>query len=295
MSISAKRVFTEASASPAELDWPFGWREEVIRSAAGNLETIRIPLTAEEALHPKEGYIMPERTEHDFISDNLCDMLRAHYEHHPEMAVFRNLIFQWDRLRIKPFAPDVAVVPGVKERDRNRTRFVVANEGTRPSLVIEVVSTNSRKADRVTKVRDYARVGVAEYVYIDSRQRKGETVWEIAGFRLEGGEYVPIVPDEDDAIFCESVGLRIGIENDDVWLEDANTGENLLTNLQARRALREAELRAAEAEAQVAEAEAQAAEAEARATIEGQARQAAEARLAEVETQLRQLLEKQNQ
>jgi Uma2 family endonuclease len=296
--MSTRAVVPEPATSSAEIDWSYGWREKYVRTPDGELETIRIPLTEEEALHPKLGYIMPERTEHDFISDNLCDMWRAHFENQPEIAVFRNLIFEWDRRGVKPFAPDVAVVPNVVDRDRNRSRFVVASEGARPCLVVEVVSRNSRKADRVTKVRDYARVGVPEYVYIDVRTRKGKTVWEIAGFRLEEGHYLPILPDEDDAIFCETIGMRIGVEEGKVWLEDANTGENLLTNLEAHRARRAAEVRAADAEVRAADADARAtAEAEARvlaetrAELEAQSRRSAEARLAELEAELRRLQE----
>jgi hypothetical protein len=161
----------------------------------------------------------------------------------------------------------------VRDRNSNRSSFVVAEEGTHPCLIIEVVSPDSRKGDRVIKVQDYARVGVAEYVYIDSRQRKGQVVWEIAGFRLEGEQYLPIVPDKDGAIYCESVGLRMGIDEGQVWLEDVKSGEELLTNLKAQQALR------AEAEAR--------AEAEGRAAAEAAARRALEARLAEMEAQLK--------
>ena len=70
---------TSIGSAPATGDWSLGWRYELVRSANGGEEAIRIPLTAEEARHPKEGYIMPERTEHDYFSDDLCDMLRAHF------------------------------------------------------------------------------------------------------------------------------------------------------------------------------------------------------------------------
>ncbi len=127
----------------------------------GGEEPVRIPLTAEEVRHPKEGYIMPERTEHDFLSDDMCDMCS------PEVAVFRNLVIHWDRLDVGDYAPDVAVVAPVRNRDKNRSQFIVADEGARPLLAIEVVSRSTRRYDRVDKVRDYARVGVQEYVYLD--------------------------------------------------------------------------------------------------------------------------------
>lgn len=81
-----------------------------------------------------------------------------------------------------------------------------------------------------------------------------------------------MLPDEDGALYLESVNLRIGVTDGRVWLEDAETGKDLLTNLEARRALRAAE---------------------ARATEEEQARQAAELRIAELEAQLQILRQQQ--
>jgi Uma2 family endonuclease len=257
MSLSTTTVHPPSVTETAEIDWSRGWREEQQRTPEGRVERIRIPLTAEEALHPKEGYVMPERSEHDFISDDLCDMLRAYFAKQPGMVVYRNLSFEWDDPAVKTLTPDVAVVPNVQEPKRNRSQFVVASEQTRPMLIVEIVSPSSREADRVTKVKSYARVGVAEYVYIDSRVRKGQILWEIAGYRLEDGHYTPMLPDEDGALYCATVDLRIGIEDGKVWLEDAKTGQNLLTHLETQQALEQAQQRATTAEARIAELEAQ--------------------------------------
>lgn len=59
------------------------------------------------------------------------------------------------------------------------------------------------------------------------------------------------MPDEDGASYCQSVGLRIGIENGKVWVEDTETGQDLLTHLATQQALRVAEARVAELEAQL--------------------------------------------
>jgi hypothetical protein len=101
-----------------------------------------------------------------------------------------------------------------------------------------------------------------------------------------------MVTDEDGALYLETLNCRIGLEGDRVWLEDSTTGENLLTNLQAQRALGEEKVarQAAEARAAAEEEARQAAEAQAKA--EAAARQAAEARIAELEAKVR-LLEQQ--
>jgi hypothetical protein len=177
----------------------------------------------------------------------------------------------------------------VRNRDADRGRGIVAEEGTRPLLIVEVVSPSTRENDRVKKVKHYARVGVQEYVYIDHWTRKGQEVWEIVGFRLDEGLYEPMVPDEDGALYCQTVGLRIGIENGKVWVEDAETGEDLLTNLAAHRALRAADAARKAAEAQAAVAAEARRIAEAQAAAEAEARRAAEARIAELEAQVRAL------
>ena len=274
-------------ATQAPVNEPLGWRYETVRSANGTEESVRVPLTPEEARHPKEGYVMPERTEHDFISDDLCDMLRAYYREHSEIAVFRNLVFEWNHPSIGNYAPDIAVVPNVRTRDANRTSFKVSEEGTRPNLVIEIVSRTSRKEDRVDKVRDYAALGIQEYVYIDLWERRGVPQRELAGFRLEGEHYLPLLPDEDGAIYLLSVDLRIGLDENRVWLEDSKTGNDLLTNIEARVALKAAEERAA-AEEVARQA------AEERAEAEEKARQAAEAQVAELKEQLRLLRSQSN-
>lgn len=136
-----------------------------------------------------------------------------------------------------------------------------------------------REGDRVKKVNDYALVGVQEYVYIDHWTRKGQTVWEVTGYRLHENRYLPMLPDEDGALYCETLGLRIGVEDGQVWLEDGSTGKDLLTNLKAQEALEET------TERLQAETEARAA-AEERAQQESQARQAVQAEIARLQALL---------
>lgn len=195
--MSASEPLTSAGApttQSAEPDWSLGWRYETVRTANGRTEQVRIPLTTEEARHPQEGYVMPERTEHDRLSDDLCDMLRAQFEQRADVAVFRNLVFTWDHPEVKPYAPDVAVVANVRNPEADRPQFVVAEEGTRPILVFEIVSRRSRADDRVDKVRDYARAGVQEYVYIDHLCVGSNTFGNWQGFACRTVTFCPCCP-----------------------------------------------------------------------------------------------------
>ena len=234
-----------------------------MRKAGGEIDIIQIPLTAEQALHPEEDYVTPDPHFQDLITAAISEMLRSHCIA-PHTLVACNLLIKWDNPALKKHAPDVCVIPNVRELYTNWTTFYVAQEETRPCLIIEVVSASSKEHDRVTKVEQYARAKVQEYVYIDYWTRKGQTVWEIAGFRLHGDHYLPMLPDEDGAIYCETVGVRMGVDDGRVWMENYETGERLLTN----------------------------AEAQAQAKKEVAAREAAEARIAELEAQLKALQEK---
>lgn len=249
-----------------------------MRLPDGTKDVIQIPLTADEALHPEEDYFMTDSRLQDLISAAVSEMLRSHITD-PHTVVPRNLLIKWDNPSLRKHAPDVCVIPNVRDSKTNWTTFYVAQEGTRPILIIEVVSASSKEHDRVTKVEQYAQAKVQEYVYIDYWTRKGQMVWEIAGFRLHDNHYLPMLPDEDGAIYCESVGVRMGVDNGRVWMENYETGEPLLTNEEAQSARRAAE----------AQAEAEAV----RADTEAAARQAAEARIAELEAQLKALQAKQ--
>jgi Uma2 family endonuclease len=251
----------------------YGWRIEYVTTPDGKRDPVQIPLTAEEALHPQEGYIMPENTKHAALIDSINEMLQARYANEPETVVFRDLIIEWDVPGLKGHCPDVMVIPHVKDREKKRGKFFVKQEGTRPIFALEVVSESSKDFDRVKKVDQYARAGIQEYVYIDSWPEGKNVFWEIAGFRLTGDHYLPILPDEERSLYCETLGLRIGIKAGKVWMQDYATGEDLMTNVEAQTARRIAEARAEYAEA--------------RATEEKAAREALEARVAELEAEIK--------
>lgn len=248
--VSIKPAIEQAKRA-TDVDWSYGWRYEEVRTSDGAVQTQRIPLTPEEALHPKEEYVMSERTSHTIIATELRNMLRVWSLQHPEMTIFSNLIFDWNHPEIGDYAPDIAVVPHVREPDADRGKFLVAEEGALPCLVIEVVSPATQRADKVTKLRDYARLGIREYIYIHSRTTRRGIVSEIVGHRLAQESYQVIPIDEDGAVYCETLSLRIGITNGNVWIEDALTGREFLGHIETERAYLAAEARIAELEAQI--------------------------------------------
>jgi len=146
------------------------------------------------------------------------------------VGVFRDLLIEWDIPDLADHCPDTFVVVGICDKERLREKFIIANEGVRPVLIIEVVSRRYRKIDRETKVLHYARAGVQEYVIIDRRTYRQQILEEVLGYRLVGSSYQSITPDEAGRIHCETVGLWISLRDGQLVMEDAVTGEWLKTS-----------------------------------------------------------------
>lgn len=209
-----------------------GWRFEVVTQPDGTTADVQVPLTALEFLHPKEGYRLPNSTFHDNVAGDAKDMLTRRYASNPDVAVFRDLLIKWDIADLGDHCPDTFVVFGVHNKEQNRTEFIVAEEGVRPALIVEVVSSRYRKQYRETKVVQYAQAMVQEYVIVDRRTYRKQVLDEVLGYRLIGGHYQPITPDEEGRILCETVGLWISLQDGRLIMEDAQTGQRLKTSVE---------------------------------------------------------------
>jgi Uma2 family endonuclease len=130
--------------------------------------------------------------------------------------------------------PRQYVVPDdfvVKDCDPGlRRTFKVWEEGRAPDVVFEVTSQKTRRKDQHKKPEVYARIGVKELFLYDPTQE------------------------------CRELGLVLRLEEGQLVMEDARTGERLLTEAEAAWRQQQAERAAREA----AEARARAAEEELR-------------------------------
>ncbi len=84
--------------------------------------------------------------------------------------------------------PDIIVVLSENLQKLSEERFTGA-----PDLVVEVVSEDSVRRDRIEKFLEYEREGVREYWLVDSRSGHGG----VDVFTLEQGSFVPLVPSEE--------------------------------------------------------------------------------------------------
>ena len=200
------------------------------------------------------------------------EALDNHFRTRPDVYVSGDLFLYHEennnRARI---APDVFVVFGVP--DHRRQTYLLWQEGKAPDFVMEVSSPSTWRADLGSKRDTYAKIGVPEYWLYDPT---GDYLApRLQGFRLVGGQYVPIPVRDDGALtgHSEVLGLELRLYPEDRFrFHDPVSGQDLLSLEEAERG-RDAESQARQAaESRLQEAEA--------------AREALETRLRQLERRL---------
>ncbi len=176
-------------------------------------------------------------------------------------------------------APDVFVVVGAARRDRSS--YMLWQEPKAPDFVMEITSRSTRSEDQGAKRGIYAFLGVQEYWQYDPTGDYLEP--PLQGFRLVERNYQPLpplaVPDGILALRSEVLGLDVRLERGMLHFYDPATNQPLLTHQEAEQARQEAEKAYQEAEQARQEAEQHV-------KHEIALRQAAEERIAELETRL---------
>ncbi|WP_295879475.1 Uma2 family endonuclease [uncultured Thiohalocapsa sp.] len=172
---------------------------------------------------------MIQGTEHAFCVTDLAVRLRRHFRNDPTRAVYSDVKIKWGSPGLKEPAPDIAVIPDIRDRDRPRQAFHVPVDGTGPSLVIEVVSPY-QDGDETDKVEIYRRAGVAEYLIVKTFEPLRVVNYSIQGYRLVEGGYRPLRPDARGRLRSFTTGLDFATApgHRGVVIVDAATGEPLL-------------------------------------------------------------------
>jgi len=230
---------TSTSDSEEEDEFPHGWRYVKIRLPDGSKSYKQVPLTAADFLDPQLGDVMPQDLKHQLCTFDIFNGLRNRYSNDPTVAVVSDLKIQWGIRKLKGPAPDICVIPNVKEKEPNIGTFKVKAQGTRPCLVIEVMSPNY-PGDDTEKVKIYERAGVAEYIIVNPYQAHQELSYSLIGYRLVAGKYQRLKPDAQGRLLSQTTGVLFGVAADQlsVILWDAVSGEKLLTAVEEQQAHR---------------------------------------------------------
>lgn len=232
----------KAQAHEDSTEDPFrlGWRLKSVRLPDGGTGLVEEPLTAADLLDPQLGDHLVQNSWHAATVHRLFDILSCRYESRPDVFVATDLKMIWGIPGLPGPAPDVAVIPGVRDKARMRKSFRVREEGTRPVLVVEVVSDEPehQSADHQEKVWVYERAGILEYLILDPPAQP-EDRCRLTGYRLNAsGRYEPILPDTGGRILSQTTGLWFGPARRTVAILDAATGEHLLTGAEDAARLR---------------------------------------------------------
>ena len=215
--------------------------------------------------------------ESDFQADPLIyakTALKRHFKRDPTVYVTGNLLLYYEKGNPEAVvAPDVFVAMGVPKHDRRS--FKLWEEPKGPDFVIEITSMSTYAQDQGPKKGTYAFLGVSEYFQYDPTQ--DYLTPPLQGYRLVDDYYLPIpaTPLSDNTFALHSNLLQLDLHWQDGVLHFFNpeTEEYLLTYDEAEDARRAAEQARQQAEQRVEQ--------------ERAARLAAEARIAELEAQLK--------
>ncbi len=229
-----------------------------------------------------DGQPMGETPVHQSWIIRLLNLFQQRYRALPQVYVASDLMVYYTPGNIHDvFVPDLIVL--LKSDRRERRVLKLWEERHAPNLVMEVTSRSTRASDGSSKRDLYARLGIVEYFLFDPLQEG--RMPSLQGYRLSDlGRYQAIESDSQGRLCSEQTGVAFSINTElQLVLHDLETGELLLTDAEDAERRVEVERLAKESERRAKEAERRAKEAE------RQARLQAEARVRELEAEIKRL------
>ncbi len=219
----------------------YGYRWVQVKTAEGKAVSEQIPLTREDLLDPQEDDHVSNRFWHDLIIGRLGEILRTLFASRDrgDVVVTANVKMLWKDPGVKRVDPDLAVIPGVGDPDRDFSSFDEAREGTHPVFVLEVLSEATESTDHEDKPAIYRRAGVEEYFILNQMT----TPWTLEALRLHPatGRYRKVRPSKNARVASETLEVlfEVGEDGKSLVLTDLRTGERLRDHrgeVEARRA-----------------------------------------------------------
>ena len=220
-----------------------------------------------------DGKPMSETPVHRRATIDATEPLDGFFENRSDVYVGSDMFVYYREGDLRcNVVPDVWVAFGVPKLPERRT-WLTWLEGKAPDFVLEITSKSTRREDEGRKKRLYAQLGVREYWQFDPT---GDYLDPILQGRELGpaGTYRNLVLEERDGVLCHSslLGLDLCLEDGRLFYFDRARNVRLLTPAEQRTATQKAEDARQKAEAER--------------DLESAARQAAEARIVELERKL---------
>ncbi len=255
-----------------EYDHPYfyGWRYATVTQPDGTETTEKVSLTAYDVIFPKEGDVVPVRSDHEAAGVRGYEALHVPSTNDPTALVLKEVLIDFGY--IAPMTPDLAFVTGASSTGP-WSIFHVLEEGATVHLVVEITSPSTRhldveegmlnRAERRRLERDrkrkpnlqskfylYAKVGVPLLIIIDNVRRKPGSPPPVLVYTLTPDGYELVQPDEQGRVWLAALGLAIGTSGTEVAWFDAE-GEKMGDYHELTSAIKMANQRIAEAEAKM--------------------------------------------
>jgi Uma2 family endonuclease len=160
----------------------------------------------------------------------LRDMLKYRYRDQRVYVGSDLLLYYHEGVPRDFVVPDGFVV---LDCDPQRRRIFKTWEEKRvPNVVFEFTSASTRRSDEFFKPRTYAEIGVSEYFIFDPHREYLSPA--LQGFRLtDECTYIRIEPDTGGRLECRELGLTLELDNGELVIRDAASGQILPTQADA--------------------------------------------------------------
>lgn len=195
-----------------------------------------VPFPPQTEVHYPEsdGKPMAETLNHILVITYLLDVLMTWFRDQKDMYVgANNLIYYEQGFPKASFAPDVYLIPGLDKTPRRV--FKLWEEKRAPAVIFEITSRATWEEDLGDKLELYARLGVPEYFVYDVEHEELDP--PLRGFRLVGGDYEPMLADEEGKLYSREMQLALQEIDGTLRLVNPRSGEVLKTyseNAEAR-------------------------------------------------------------
>ncbi len=250
---------------PPEHDkWRYGTRSIKHVGRNGRVSYELVPLKKEDLLFPQEGDRLVLTDDHSTDYQYLSSVLKQQAATVLGRRVFGDHRIDFEVPGIEPLGPDLIVLDGVGEWDGSRGTFPVVTMGSRPVLVVEITSPDTRPNDLKIKPDLYNRCGVPLYIVVDRQAGKSRDEVRVIGFYSTTKAYAVLPLDKRGQVWLEPLQMWLGIANRRATFYDKRG-----------RRIRSAEERVVTAQKKAA--------------TEAKARRSAEAKLREMEAELHRL------
>lgn len=190
-----------------------------------------------EVFYPEsDGEPMGETDLHRDWMIRILELLKWRYRDQQAYVASDLLVYYVEGEPRTFVVPDAFVALGCTPG--RRRVFKTWEEGKAPDVVFEVTSRSTRRRDEHEKPRQYAEIGVREYFLYDPEADYLHP--PLHGYR-QSAEGFARIPQTDEGLLCETLGLWLQLQGNDLEFRDCKTDEPLLTEAETERMGREAE------------------------------------------------------